>query len=68
MLGSWASITANSIKFFSSRDLGIYTELADTMQSMVDAEDVSTEPSIAPPIPAVAALMTVSIRAHAFLS
>jgi hypothetical protein len=64
----WASITSDLIKFFKSKDLTIYTELADTLESMDDAEDVSTDPSIAPPIPAVAFLMTVSTRAHAFLS
>jgi len=56
------------IKFFRSKDLNIYTDLANALDSMADAEDDPVDPSISPQIPAVAALMTVSTRARAFLS
>ena len=68
MLGSWASITADLIKFFRSKDLNIYTELADTLNSMADADDEPTDPTLALPIPVMAALMTIRTRAYAFLS
>jgi hypothetical protein len=56
------------IKFFRSKDLGIYTDLANDSDSMADAEDIPVDPSIAPPIQAVTTLITVSTRAHDFLS
>jgi hypothetical protein len=56
------------IKFFRSKDLIIYNDLANALDSIADAEDDPVDPSIAPPIPAVATLMTSSTRAHAFLS
>jgi hypothetical protein len=68
MLGSWASITADLIKFFKSKDLGIYNDLANALDSIADAEDDPVDPSIASPIPAVAALMPMSTRDHAFLT
>ena len=68
LLGSWASITADLIKFFRSKDQSIYTDLASALESMADEDEEPLGPTPAPPIPAIAALMTVSTRAHAFLS
>jgi hypothetical protein len=56
------------IKFFRSKDLSIYNDLANALDSIADAEDDPVDPFNAPPIPAVAALKTVSTQSHAFLS
>ncbi len=39
LLGSWASITADLIKFFRSKDKRIYTDLAIALEFMADAEE-----------------------------
>ena len=39
MLCSWPSIIADLIKFFRSKDITIYIELADALKSMVDADE-----------------------------
>ncbi len=51
MLGSWASIPADLIKPFRSKDLNIYTDLADALESMASAEDEPTNLTLAPSIP-----------------
>ena len=61
-------MTADLIKFFGSKDPNIYNDIANALDSIADAEADPVDPSIAPPIPAVAALITVSTRAHAFLT
>jgi hypothetical protein len=37
LLGSWASITADLIKFFNSKDLHVYSKLVEALESMVAA-------------------------------
>jgi len=44
LLGSWASNTADLIKFSKSKDLTIYTDLANALDSMADAEDDPSDP------------------------
>ena len=36
LLGSWASITSDLITFFRSKDMPVYTKLADALDSMAD--------------------------------
>ena len=68
MVSLWASISADLIKFFKSKDLGIYTKLADALETMASADDEPTTPTLTTPsIPTIASLMTASTRAHAFL-
>jgi hypothetical protein len=68
ILGSWASITADLIKFFMSKDLNVYTQLAGVLDSMVGEEDEPIDPIRTPLIPVIAALVTVSTQTYAFLS
>ncbi len=57
------------IEFFRSKDLSVYSSLADALGSMAD-DDVDPENNVisSPPIFVIASLMTVSTRVHAFLS
>ncbi len=65
LLGSWASVTTNLIVFIRSKSLSIYDKLANALDAMAD-DDV--EDTRVPVIPTVASLMTVSARAHTFLT
>ncbi len=64
LLGSWASVTSDLITFFRSKDLMVYTKLADALDAMADSLDDHSNVVI---IPAVETLLAVSERAHAFL-
>jgi len=68
LLGSLASITADLIKFLRSKDLSVYSSLADAMESMADDVADPAFADISPLIPSIASLMIVSIHACAFLS
>jgi hypothetical protein len=48
LLGSWASITTDLIKFFRSKDLNVYTILAEALESMVDVEEGPKDPLCTP--------------------
>jgi hypothetical protein len=64
LLGSWASITSDLITFFISKDLLVYSKLAEALDAMADIPGDSSNVVI---IPAVETLLAVSGRAHAFL-
>jgi hypothetical protein len=65
LLGSWTSVTANLIAFFRSKNVTVYDNLADALDAMANEDRDSTATVT---IPAVASLLTVSTRAHAFLA
>ena len=63
-MGSWASITSDLITFFRSKDLPVYSKLAEALEMMADTPSCSSDVVV---IPAVETLLAVSARAHAFL-
>jgi len=65
LLGSWAAVTADLIAFFRSKNQDVFDKLADALDTMAEENTDSTSTTT---IPAVAALLTVSTRAHAFLA
>jgi hypothetical protein len=64
LLGSWASITSDLITFFRSKNLPVYTKLANALESMVDSPDTLTE---VPAIPVIESRLAIGTRAHAFI-
>ena len=64
LLGSWASITSHLISFFRSKDMPVYTKLADTLDAMADSPEKLT---VEPAIPAIESMLATGARAHAFL-
>jgi hypothetical protein len=60
-LGSWASITSDLIAFFRSKNLPVYSKLADALDSMADTLDVRLD---VPTIPAIEMLLAIGTRAH----
>jgi hypothetical protein len=64
LLGSWASITSDLISFFRSKNMSVYSEIADALDSMADS---SEHHDVNPLHPAVSVTFNVSIRADAYL-
>jgi hypothetical protein len=68
LLGSWAAVTANLITLCRSKGLSSYSHISDALDSMVDSPPTPMDEDHAPPLhPAIDAMMTFSMRSHAFL-
>ncbi len=60
-------MTAHLITFPKSKDLLVNTKIADALDSMADPPLAPTKPQVPATHPAVAAMMSISTRAHTFL-
>ena len=64
LLGSWATVSADLVTFCRST----YSKITDTLDSMADTPPTPMDEDHAPPLHStIDAMMTVSMRAHAFL-
>jgi len=64
LLSSRASITSGLITSFRSKDIPVYSRLADALDSMVDTHDTVPDETT---IPTIESMLAASTRAHAFL-
>ena len=68
LLGSWVIVTADLITLCRSNGLSTYSHIVDALDSMADPPPTPIDEDHAPPLhPTIDAMMTVSMRSHAFL-
>jgi hypothetical protein len=67
LMGTWASATVNLISFLRSEGLTVYDRLAYALDGMAEEDSNPGDPSTSN-IPAATSLLTISSRAHTFLS
>ncbi len=68
LLGSWALATADLIKVCRSKDLQVYSAMANAFDRMADSNARSNPQDPFVIFPVVDALLAISSRAHSFLA
>jgi hypothetical protein len=68
LLGSWAAVTSDLINFCRSKGLSTYSQIADALDSIANTPPTHMEEVHTALLhPSIDTMMTVSMRAHAFL-
>ena len=67
IIGSWAAYTADLITLYRSKGLSAYSHIVDALDSIANHLPTPMDDDHAPPLhPSIDAMMTDSMRAHAF--